>query len=445
MSFNIKSHWVVHQSSCVDTPQQNAVAERKHKHLLEVARSLHFQSQMPIKFWGECVLAAYISYSHLSHLSFSSQQSQSVNSSNDPRPVSPASISCSSPNVVVPVDQVVRRSYRVSKPPFWLNYYNEAIQDPLWIKVMQEEIQALESNNTWCVVPLPPGKVPIGCKWVYKVKFRSNGEVEFYKARLVAKGYNQQEGVDYVETFSPVAKLVTPGENMVCRLLKSIYGLKQASRQWNMRLTEALVAARYIQTCLMTRKSITGFCVKLGNSLVSWKSKKQNTIARSSAEAEYRSMEMVAAEIVWLRESTMERTWATSWMDFVVDSPIFTEIINSSTRIEEEEMESDEESEIEEDEIPTTKITRMHSIENGSLYGVDYERKIMKDYTKFVVGHKSVQCPSRHFDNLQKEGEKDTKEKAGQQEFHEDQHDEEQAKQETSNEGRYGPWMLAQR
>ncbi|XP_039042111.1 uncharacterized mitochondrial protein AtMg00820-like [Hibiscus syriacus] len=87
--------------------------------------------------------------------------------------------------------------------------YNDAIKDPLWVTAMQEEIQALELNNTWCVVPLPPGKVPIGCKWVYKVKFRSNGEFERYKALLVAKGYNQQEGVDFVETFSPVAKLVT--------------------------------------------------------------------------------------------------------------------------------------------------------------------------------------------------------------------------------------------
>ncbi|XP_039050885.1 uncharacterized mitochondrial protein AtMg00810-like [Hibiscus syriacus] len=74
---------------------------------------------------------------------------------------------------------------------------------------MKEEIDALESNNTWFVVTLPLGKVPIGCKWVYKIKYKANGDVEHFKARLVAKGFNQREEVNFVNTFSSVAKLVT--------------------------------------------------------------------------------------------------------------------------------------------------------------------------------------------------------------------------------------------
>ncbi|KAJ8763505.1 hypothetical protein K2173_002388 [Erythroxylum novogranatense] len=74
---------------------------------------------------------------------------------------------------------------------------------------MQQEIQALEANSTWKVVPLPHGKHPIGCKWAYRVKYNSDSTVERFKTRLVAKGYNQQAGVDFQETFSPVAKMVT--------------------------------------------------------------------------------------------------------------------------------------------------------------------------------------------------------------------------------------------
>jgi hypothetical protein len=74
---------------------------------------------------------------------------------------------------------------------------------------MDKELATLEANHTWVLTTLPSGKHPIGCKWVYIIKFKSDGSIERYKARLVAKGYNQMEGIDYAETFSPVAKLVT--------------------------------------------------------------------------------------------------------------------------------------------------------------------------------------------------------------------------------------------
>ncbi|KAH0635906.1 hypothetical protein KY289_035821 [Solanum tuberosum] len=87
--------------------------------------------------------------------------------------------------------------------------YSEAIKDQRWVAAMKDKIQALDSNNTWEITHLPPGKKHIGCKWIYKVKYKSTGEIERFKARLVAKGYSQQEGLDYNESFSPVVKMVT--------------------------------------------------------------------------------------------------------------------------------------------------------------------------------------------------------------------------------------------
>ena len=74
---------------------------------------------------------------------------------------------------------------------------------------MQTEIQVLEANNTWTLTSLPSGKKPIGCKWVLKNKIHANGLIERHKARLIAKGYTQVEGLDYYDTFAPVAKLIT--------------------------------------------------------------------------------------------------------------------------------------------------------------------------------------------------------------------------------------------
>jgi hypothetical protein len=169
--------------------------------------------------------------------------------------------------------------------------YDEACKSQDWVNAMNTELDALAKNHTWSLVDLPAHIKPIGSKWVYKIKHKADGSIERYKARLVAKGYNQVEGIDYFDTFSPVAKLTTVrvlialasinnwflhqldvnnaflhGElqedvymqvpegvtchkrNQVCKLKKSLYGLKQASRKWYEKLSNLLTTEGYTQS-----------------------------------------------------------------------------------------------------------------------------------------------------------------------------------------------------
>ena len=145
-----------------------------------------------------------------------------------------------------------------------------------WKATMKEEMIALGKNGTWDLVELPKGRKIVGCKWVFKLKQGVNDTEDRYKARLVAKGFSQKAGIAFHEIFSPVVKIVSirivlalvalfdlelqqldvktvflhgdldeeiymeqpegflqhRNEKFVCRLKKSLYGLKQSPRQW---------------------------------------------------------------------------------------------------------------------------------------------------------------------------------------------------------------------
>ncbi|CAL1404860.1 unnamed protein product [Linum trigynum] len=163
--------------------------------------------------------------------------------------------------------------------------YSQAIKDPRWERAIIEELRALIDNQTWVIVELPSGHTAVGCKWLFKTKYLADGTVDRFKARLVAKGYTQIPGIDFVDTYSPVAKMNSvklllavaaikgrylhqldvsnaflhgdleedvymelpegmkdqPGmKGKVLKLQKSLYGLKQASRQWYIKLSACL-------------------------------------------------------------------------------------------------------------------------------------------------------------------------------------------------------------
>ncbi|RVW15286.1 Retrovirus-related Pol polyprotein from transposon RE1 [Vitis vinifera] len=133
---------------------------------------------------------------------------------------------------------------------------HEALSHPGWRQAMVDEMAALHSNGTWDLVVLPSGKSTVGCRWVYAVKVGPDGQVDRLKARLVAKGYTQVYGSDYGDTFSPVAKIASvrlllhgcyvflaslSGESgLVCRLRRSLYGLKQSPRAWFSRFSSVV-------------------------------------------------------------------------------------------------------------------------------------------------------------------------------------------------------------
>lgn len=236
------------------------------------------------------------SITNVSLLSPSSVQSTLQPSTNDPSTVATNdhATSTQDPGQPAPLvnthPMVTRAKAGIFKPKSYLTEteplsVKDALQSPHWLAAMQDELQALTKNKTWDLVPLPPNRKAIGSKWVYKIKQNSDGSISKYKARLVAKGYNQQEGLDYKDTFSPIVKHVTirtilsialskgwtirqvdinnaflngplqeevyvkPPEGffnknpgLVCRLKKAIHGLKQAPRAWFSKLASTLIS-----------------------------------------------------------------------------------------------------------------------------------------------------------------------------------------------------------
>lgn len=443
----LASKGIIHQRSCPATPQQNGVAERKNRHLIDVVRTLLLESSVPSMFWVEAlktaahlinrlpsqvlhmespyfrlfakqpsydnlrifgcvcfvhlpphernklsaqsVKCAFLGYNvcqkgfvcydptlrrtrmsrnviffenqHFFPVSSVPSSSSTVvlpsfeNQCSDFHQVSsrfkpgmvytrrslpqslPMAHPTSDPNmnqnqtVAAPPEPLVRRSSRVSVPPDRYGFssgnsvsaltaalskfdiptcYSHAVKHDCWQQAMNEEIAALEANQTWDIESCPSTVVPLGCKWVYSVKVRSDGRLDRYKARLVVLGNKQEYGVNYEETFAPVAKMTTvrtilalaaskdwplhqmdvknaflhgdlkeciymkapPGlftspTSNVCKLRRSLYGLKQAPRAWFDKFRTTLLQFSFNQskydTSMFLRKSDMGIVVLL--------------------------------------------------------------------------------------------------------------------------------------------------------------------------------------
>jgi len=184
-----------------------------------------------------------------------------------------------------------------SEPPRTLKAALKTPQANLWHEAATLEYNTLVENNTWEIVELPPGKKAIGSGWVLRVKNNSDGTIEHFKGRIVAKGFSQRPGIDFNEVFAPTFRPATlrlvvaitaiedmelrsvditsafvngdldeeiymkqpegfhiGGPNMVCRLKKSLYGLKQSACQWNKKLDSVLTGMGF--KCIESDRSV---------------------------------------------------------------------------------------------------------------------------------------------------------------------------------------------
>nr|GEY68770.1 retrovirus-related Pol polyprotein from transposon TNT 1-94 [Tanacetum cinerariifolium] len=226
------------------------------------------------------------------------------------------------------------------------NNVNESLGDESWIVAMQEELNQFIDDDIWKLVPQPKNMTIIETKWVFRNKLDENGIVSRNKARLVAQGCNQQEGIDYDETYAPVARLesirillayvcaldfklfqvdvksafldgfineevyvVKPSgfidfekPDHVYKLKKALYGLKQAPKAWTGIETVVYAdsdhAGEYVD-----RKSTSSICTFVGCCLTSWFSKKQTTLAISTIEAGYVIAGKACQQTLWMKQA----------------------------------------------------------------------------------------------------------------------------------------------
>jgi hypothetical protein len=204
------------------------------------------------------------------------------------------------------LDSYVRLVMKANQEP---RNFRESMNCPEkddWMKAMNSEIESLKENGTWTLVKLPQGRKAVGSKWVYKLKHNASDGSYIYKARLVAQGYSQKYGIDYEEVFAPVKQVTfrtmitiaslrnlrmenfdiktaflngdleeeifmrqpcgfeaKGSEDLVCKLGKSIYGLKQSARMWNKKFDSVLIENNYqrskIDNCLYMKSGSNGW------------------------------------------------------------------------------------------------------------------------------------------------------------------------------------------
>ncbi|GJY60090.1 retrovirus-related pol polyprotein from transposon TNT 1-94 [Tanacetum coccineum] len=330
---------ITHNFPAPRTPQSNGVVERKSRTLQEMSRTMLNEQSLPQKFWCNavdtltCILNRILIRAILGKIPYEPLRDEEeaireIEKKNLENVVEDETLEIDEivnikesrnhplENVIGNLNQRTLRSQAQNQSNFYCfistiepKNVNEALGDKSWIVAMQEELNQFIANDVWELVPQPKNMTIIGTKWVFRNKLDENGIVSRNKARLVAQGYNQQEGIDYDETYALVARLESirillayacaldfklfqmdvksaflngfineevyvaqpPGfidfkkPDHVYKLKKALYGLKQAPKAWYDRLKAFLIKHEYkirmVDNTLFTKKKSSNLII----------------------------------------------------------------------------------------------------------------------------------------------------------------------------------------
>ncbi|GKD05351.1 zinc finger, CCHC-type containing protein [Tanacetum coccineum] len=233
---------IIHETTVPYMPQQNGVAERKNRALKEMINSMLSYSSIDMrglrrkamlelygpkrKTLGEkgidCIFVGYVEHSKAYRFYvIEPNDSVSINSIIESRDAIFDENRLSSiprPKDIIPnLVESQRDDHYDDVPSEILNHedlrtYDEAMQSrdaAFWKEAIDDEIGSIMENNTWVLSDLPPGCKPLGCKWIFKRKMKVDRTIDKFKARLVIQGFRQKEGIDYFDTYAPVARITT--------------------------------------------------------------------------------------------------------------------------------------------------------------------------------------------------------------------------------------------
>ncbi|KAJ9535802.1 hypothetical protein OSB04_un001045 [Centaurea solstitialis] len=240
--------------------------------------------------------------------------------------------------------------YSIEEDPKSFKEAMESRDAAFWKEAIDDEFSSILENNTWVLSDLPPGFQPLGCKWIFKKKMKVDGTIDKIKARLVIQGFRQKPGIDYFDTYAPVARISTirllialaaihnlivhqmdvktaflngeldeevymnqpkgfvmPGnEHKVCKLVKSLYGLKQAPKQWHQKFDEVILSSGFklnqSDKCVYSRFDSSGsgviICLYVDDMLIFGTDQLQVDETKSLLSSKFAMKDMGEADVI---------------------------------------------------------------------------------------------------------------------------------------------------